>query len=59
MPGRAQPRHDPHHIRGPLDRPDLVEQTQALGREQRAQFGDIHPATVLVPLPLQIKDEAE
>jgi hypothetical protein len=43
VPGRAQPRHDPHDVGGAVDRAHLVEQPQPLGREQRAQFGGVHP----------------
>ena len=46
-PAAAQPRDDPHHIGRRVDGADLVEQAQPLGREQRAQLGDIHPATLL------------
>ena len=68
MPGCPQARDDPDDIHARLDRSDLVEKPQPLGREQRAQLGDIHPAHATCSRPAwaptahdrpQIKDESD
>ncbi len=46
VPGGAEAGDDAHDVDRRVDRPHLVEQPQALGREQFAQLGDIHPATL-------------